>query len=449
MRSPARWLTYLVVLSLAAPLGLGSALAEDWPHWLGPTRDNVWRAKGVTEKFPEGGPKVRWRAPLGGGYAGPAVAGGRVYVMDYQTTGDTAPDPNKRNDLDGTERVVCLDSATGRPIWTHEYKCPYHISYPCGPRTTPAVDGDRVYTLGAEGNLFCLNTADGKPIWDRDLKKDYGVEAPHWGFCSHPLIDGHVLYMIVGGVGSTAVAFDKHSGRELWKSLSAKEPGYSAPMLIEAGGQRQLIVWHAESINGLNPKTGETYWSAPLAPDFGMAIMVPRQQGDLLFASGIRSAALLLRLAQDRPAVEEVWRGQPDTALYSVCMTPYIDGETLYGVDRMGQLRGVKLATGERLWETLAPTTGERPLNSGTAFLVKIEDSQRPAAHRYALFNEKGDLILADLTPEGYRELSRAHLLEPTGDAFGRLVVWSQPAFAERAVFARNDKEIVCAEMGE
>lgn len=439
----------LNILVWAATSAVAASQAEDWPHWLGPTRDNVWHASGIVQNFPEAGPKIRWRAPLGGGYAGPAVAEGRVYVMDYQTQGDTTPDPGKRNDLDGTERVVCLDAATGRTLWTHAYECPYRISYPCGPRTTPAVDGDRVYTLGAEGNLCCLNAADGKPLWERDLKKDYGIEAPHWGFCSHPLVDGDALYMIVGGEGSTAVAFDKHSGREIWKSLSAKEPGYSTPVLIEAGGRRQLIVWHAESINGLDPRTGETFWSASLAPDFGMSIMAPRRQGDLLFAGGIRQAAVLLRLAGDKPAVEEVWRGAADTALYPVCMTPYIDGETLYGVDRMGQLRGVKLATGERLWETLAPTTGERPLNSGTAFLVKIEDARHPAAHRYALFSEKGDLILADLTPEGYTERGRAHLLEPTGDAFGRLVVWSQPAFAERAVFARNDKEIVCAELGE
>lgn len=444
-----RLVVLLMLLALGCPWA-AQARAEDWPHWLGPTRDNVWQTRGIAEQFPEGGPKIRWRAPLGGGYAGPAVAEGRVYVMDYQTKGgDATPDPNKRNDLDGSERVICLDSATGREIWTHEYACPYKISYPCGPRTTPAVDGDRVYTLGAEGNLLCLNTADGKVIWQHDFKQDYGIEAPQWGFCSHPLIDGDTLYMIAGGQGSTAVAFDKFTGKERWRSLSAKEPGYSAPMLIEAGGRRQLIIWHAESINGLDPQTGETFWSVPLAPDFGMAIMVPRQQGELLFACGIRQAALLLKLATDKPDAEEVWRGTPETALYSVCMTPFIDGETMYGVDRLGQLRGIKLATGERLWETLAPTTGERPQNSGTAFLVKVADAAHPSTSRYVLFNERGDLILADLTPEGYTERSRAHLLEPTGDAFGRLVVWSQPAFAERAVFARNDKEMVCAELGE
>jgi outer membrane protein assembly factor BamB len=422
-------------LCLALP-----ARGDDWPQWLGPQRDGVWRETGILDKFPEGGPPVKWRAKVRGGYAGPAVAGGRVFVTDYVTSGDQTPNPTGRNRLDGTERVLCFGAADGKLLWKHEYDCPYHLSYPAGPRATPAVDGGKVYTLGAEGNLFCLDAARGTVLWSRALKKDYQVATPMWGFAGQPLVDGKKLICLVGGAGSVVVAFDKDTGKELWRSLAAREPGYGAPTLIEAGGKRQLVVWHAEAINGLDPETGKVYWSVPLEPNYGMAIAMPRKQGDYLFAGGIMGKAVLLKLAADRPAAEEVWRGTGTTALYCVNSTPFLEGDYLYGVDQPGQLRCVKLANGERVWETFAPTTGNRTANAATAFLVKNGD-------RFFLANEKGDLIIARLSPKGYEEVSRAHLLEPTGTAFGRPVVWSHPAFAGRCVFARNDKELVCVSL--
>jgi outer membrane protein assembly factor BamB len=272
----------------------------------------------------------------------------------------------------------------------------------------------------------------------------YKTETPLWGFCGHPLLDGHRLICIVGGEGSVAVAFHKDSGQELWRSLSAREAGYCPPSLIEAGGRRQLIVWHAESLNGLNPATGEPYWSIPLAPSYGMAIAAPRKLDDLLFASGIGSVGLVVRLAADRPAVSEVWRGLQKTAVYCANSTPFLENGMIYGCDcQTGHLRGVKLATGERVWETLAPTAGgDRRASHGTAFIVKNGD-------RFFLFSETGRLILARLTPEKYEELSGGKLLEPTGSAFGRKVVWSHPAFANRCIYARNDHELVCASLAE
>jgi outer membrane protein assembly factor BamB len=433
--------TRSALAALAASLCLAlPARGDDWPQWLGPQRDGVWRETGILDKFPEGGPAVKWRAKVHGGYAGPAVAGGRVFVTDYVTTGDQTPNPTGRNRLDGTERVLCFAAADGKLLWKHEYDCPYNLSYPAGPRATPAEDGGKVYTLGAEGNLLCLDAARGTVLWSRALKKDYKVATPMWGFAGQPLVDGQKLICLVGGAGSVVVAFDKDTGKELWRSLAAREPGYGAPTLIEAGGKRQLVVWHAESINGLDPETGKVYWSVPLEPNYGMAIAMPRQRGDYLFASGIMGKAVLLKLAADRPAAEEVWRGTGTTALYCVNSTPFLEGNYLYGVDQPGQLRCVKLATGERVWETFAPTTGSRTANAGTAFLVKNGD-------RFFLANEKGDLIIARLSPKGYEEVSRAHLLEPTGTAFGRPVVWSHPAFAGRCVFARNDKELVCVSL--
>ncbi len=152
----------LALLILAA-----SAHGDDWPQWLGPQRDAIWRESGVLEKFPAGGPKVRWRAPVKAGYAGPAVAEGRVYLTDrVLAPGTETPKESfvRPKGIPGTERVLCFDEKDGKLLWTHEYDCPYTVSYPLGPRCTPLVAGGKVYTLGTEGHLFCLDAATGKVL---------------------------------------------------------------------------------------------------------------------------------------------------------------------------------------------------------------------------------------------------------------------------------------------
>jgi outer membrane protein assembly factor BamB len=420
--------------------------ADDWPQWMGPQRDGVWRETGLVETFPAGGPPIRWRVSIGGGYAGPAVVGGRVFVTDRQLArGASNPsDPFKQGEIPGTERVLCLSEADGKLLWKHEYDCAYTVSYPAGPRTTPLVSEGKVYTLGAEGHLFCFGAKDGKILWSRDFKKDFGTKTPLWGFSAHPLLDGNRLICVVGGEGSVAVAFDKDTGKELWRALSAKEPGYCPPTIVNGGGRRQLIIWHPEAVNSLNPETGEVYWSERWAIRSGLSVPTPVQNGDRLFLTAFYNGPLMLKLEPDKAAATVLWRGKKtserDTdGLHSIMPTPFIEGGHIYGVCSYGQLRCLKADTGERVWETFAATTGKEA-RWANAFLVKN-------GSRFFIFNELGDLIIARLTPKGYEEVSRAHLLEPTGTAAGRNVVWSHPAFANKCVFVRNDKEILCASL--
>ncbi len=420
--------------------------ADDWPQWLGPQRDAVWRETGIVEKFPTSGLKFRWRAPIGGGYSGPAVAEGRVYVMDRQLgKGATNPaNPFARGEIPGSERVLCLNEADGKILWQHEYNCPYTVSYASGPRATPTVHAGKVYTVGAEGNLVCLDAKKGALLWSRNFKKDFGVKTPTWGFAGHPLIDDKKLICLVGGVGSVAVAFDKDSGKELWRALSAKEPGYAPPMIYEFAGKRQLILWHPEAVNSLDPETGKVYWSYPLTRSIqsGMTIPTPRQYGGQLYLTSFYNGSLMLRVGKDKPSL--VWASkkvsEKDTdGLHSVFATPIIEDGYIYGPCSYGQFRCLKADTGERIWETFEPTTGKSE-RWGNAFIVKNGE-------RCFLFNEKGDLIIAKLSPEKYEEISRAHLLDPTNRDAGRLVVWSHPAFANKCVYARNDQEIVCVSL--
>lgn len=431
----------------AGILGGNTLFADDWPQWLGPQRDAVWRESGIIEKFPTNGPPVRWRASIAGGYAGPVVANGRVYVADRRLAQGTSnpADPFDRGVIRGGERVLCLSEADGQVLWKYEYECPYTISYPAGPRVAPLVSQGKVYTLGAEGNLFCLDATDGKVLWSHEFKKDYGIKAPMWGFAGHPLLDGNRLICLVGGAGSTAVAFDKDTGKELWRALSAEEPGYSSPVIYEAGGTRQLILWHPEAANALDPETGAVYWSVPFKSRAGMTLATPRKLGDQLFFTAFYSGSLMLRLDSAKPAAAVAWRtlkvNEKDTThLNAVMCTPFLEDGYIYGVCSYGQLRCLKMETGERVWETFQATTSGEAVRWANAFIVKNGD-------RFFLFNEKGDLIIAKLSPRGYEEISRAHLLEPTNKDCGRFVVWSHPAFANRHVYARNDREIICADL--
>jgi len=438
-------MTRTLVTCLVAAMWTSCVSAADWPQWMGPNRDDVWSETGILDVFPTEGPKVLWRMPISGGFAGPAVADGKVYVTDYvKASGDAKPAPTKRNDLQGAERILCLDARSGSELWKHEYPCDYTISYPAGPRCTPTVDGGKVYTLGAMGDLLCLDAETGSVVWSKNFPQAYGAPLPLWGFAGHPLVYKNLLICSVGGAGSGVVAFDKLTGQEVWKALSAAEIGYSPPTLIEAGGVTQLLIFNGDGLNSLNPDTGTLYWAEPLKTSFSMAIMAPRQDGDYLFAGGHSGKSAGYKLDAAKPAVEKVWQGSRDSGLAPVSGTPFVENGVAYGIDGNGLFRAVRIDTGERLWATAKPVNGKdddrRGPNEGATFVTKNGD-------RFFIFGENGDLVIARLSPEKYDELSRTKLLEPVGTGLGRAIVWSHPAYADRCVFARNDQEIVCVSL--
>lgn len=428
-----------VAAFLATAFLVSPVRADDWPQWLGPQRDGVWRENGILDKLPPGGPKIRWRAPIGAGYATPAVAGGKVFVTDRVGAMGKA-----KKLAQGKERVLCLDEASGKILWQHEYDCPYQVGYPAGPRTTPVVHAGKVYALGTMGDLLCLDAGKGTVLWSKNFRKDYGAPAQSWGFSAHPLLDGDRLICIVGGK-NIVVAFHKDTGQELWRALDG-EAGYCPPMIYQAGGRRQLIIWHPQAVSSLDPESGKVFWSHPFRVRMDIAIATPRVAGDLLFVSCFYNGPLMLKLAQDRPAASLLWRGKANSeqsrltdGLHCLMSTPVIQDGHVYGVCSYGQLRCLQADTGKRLWETFKATGGEE-VRWGNAFLT-------PHGDRFFVFDEKGNLIIARLTPKGYDEISRANILEPTNRAAGRAVVWSHPAFANRSMYVRNDKEIVCVSL--
>jgi outer membrane protein assembly factor BamB len=275
--------------------------------------------------------------------------------------------------------------------------------------------------------------------------KDFGTEINTWGMSAHPLVDETSVYLLVGG-DAGFVALDKATGQERWRALKMNDPGYAPPMFIDEGGRRQLIVWTPEAINSLDPKTGEVLWQQTYKVKQGLSISQPifDPSRHLLFVTSFYQGPMMLELAADKPEAKLLWRGSSKSeirtdGLHSIMATPLFDDGHVYGVCSYGQLRCLEAQTGKRVWETFDATGEGRWWN---AFLVQHED-------KTVLANEQGDLIFAKLDPSGYKELSRGKLIEPTGEAQRRKIVWSHPAFADRAVFARNDVRIVRANLAK
>src|SRR5262245_53521051 len=393
-----------------------TAFADDWPGWLGPKRDGIWRETGILDKFPASGPKVLWHSPCGMGYAGPAVAQGKVFVADRVLgEGTTNPkDPFGKSSVRGTDRLLCLDETNGKELWKFDYPIEYRVSYPAGPRCTPIIDGDLVYWLGTMGDLYVLDIKTGNPVWEKHFLADYGASVPVWGFSSHPLVDGDKLICMIGGPEAPGlVAFDKKTGKEIWSSLSINgDPGYNSPVIFEVNGKRVLIVWRSHNVVGVDPESGKKQWEYRWEIQAALTAPAARLVNkSLLFLTSFYNGSLLLDIRGPEPKV--IWKSKskagqaavmPENTLdlHSIMPAPWIRDDHIYGICSYGELRCLELLTGKRLWETHAATTG-KSARWGNAYLIPHAETDR-----VFLFNERGELIIARLTPKGYEEIDRA-----------------------------------------
>jgi len=319
-------------LAVSAITTLG--IADDWPEWRGAGRDGVWKETGLIDRFESDQIEVRWRRPIGPGYSGPTVADGRVFVTDRQSQ------PTQ------IERVHCFDWKLGTVLWTFTYPCEYTISYEAGPRASVTVEDNRAFVLGAMGHLHCLDAGTGKVLWKRDLNQEYSISKsrrmPIWGIAGAPLIYEDLVIVHIGVEDNASiVAFDKKYGDPEWQALRDRAQ-YSAPILIEQAGQDVMVCWTGDSVAGLNPTTGDLFWRHPMAPSrMPIGIATPVVNGDRLFVTSFYDGSLMLRLRQDKPAVEQLWRRVGDNerrtdALQSIISTPVFLGAHIYGADSYG-----------------------------------------------------------------------------------------------------------------
>ena len=415
--------------------GFTNAFGEDWPQWRGVNRDAVLDDTPLLEEFPADELERQWTVPLGAGYSGPTVADGRVYVTDR------GPQDVETE----IERILCFDASDGSLVWEHTYDAPYTISYRAGPRATVTVHQGRAIAVGAMGHMKCLDAETGKVIWEHDLNQMYSLRMPIWGITASPLIYDDLVIQIAAGSGEACVvAFDFETGEPRWQALDERA-GYSAPILIRQGEQDVVVCWTGESVSGLNPRTGQVFWNIPMLPrNMPIGVATPIVQGNDLFVSSFYDGSMLIRLDPQRPVAEQRWRRvgeseQNTDSLQCMISTPIMKGDFIYGVDSYGELRCLDLKTGDRVWENKTAVPKAR---WATIHTFRYGD-------RELLFNDQGELILAELRPEGYREISRVKVLERTRQQLNRRggVTWAHPAIANGMIYARNDKELVCASL--
>jgi outer membrane protein assembly factor BamB len=406
----------------------GHALSQDWPDWRGKNR-NARLPEHYNIKGADSVPV--WSVPVGSGYSGPTVAAGKVFLTDL------VEEPVQ------TEGVLCFDQETGRKLWEFRYECPYEgVGYPAGPRASVVYEDGKVWSLGTMGHFYCFDAASGKILWHRDLNREYEIVMPIWGIAATPLIEGNKIIVQTGGSKNAAVvAFDKNSGRELWRNLDDKA-SYSAPVIFEKNGTRVLVVWTEDHLAGMNPATGEVHWKFPWKLKMGMGISTPVLSDDYLFVSAFYNGSLLVYLGDDYTTAEKVWQREGKSeretdALHCVMNTAVIDGQYIYGVDSYGELRCLDLTTGNRVWEDLSAVKKDRWAN--IHFI---------SAGKYTImFNEHGELLVTELSPSGLKILSSDKIIAPTRKQLPRGVTWSHPAIAGQHIFIRNDLELVSVKL--
>lgn len=402
--------------------------ADDWPQFRGANRDAVWHETGIMQTFPPEGLLVRWRVPIGYGLSSPVVAQGRVYLVDAELKKPKAQ-----------ERVQCWDEQTGKSLWTHVYD----VTYPdwafdptqkAGPNSTPIVQDGKVWAIGQTGDLFCFDAAKGIVLWHRNLTVDYGL-AEFSGTTPSPLIEGGLIIWVIGGKpDACVVALDKNTGKEVWRALGDKWT-YSSPIVITAGGQRQLIVWTPNAATSLNPATGKTWWRQELSEAGTLAtVPTPVLKDDLLLFSG-----MMLQLDPAKPAMKVLWPAKltGTQRILSQSSIPIILGGHVFSAKIPGKLVCLEALTGKQVWET------DKVTNKSMGSTIHLT----PNGDSVLIFTDEGNLIRARLSPKGYEELSRVHVIEPDYTFSGRKVVWPPPAYANQHIFVRNHAELICASL--
>lgn len=385
---------------------VGSSLlrADDWPQWRGPYRNGISEEKGWLSVWPADGPKSVWQGKVGIGYASLSVSRGHLYTL---------------GNVGEEDSVYCLDANTGAEVWKHSYPCSSKDpnGYP-GPRCTPTVDGDRVYTVSREGHLFCLKADDGKVVWSKDLRKDFGASVPTWGFAGSPLVEVNLLLVETGAPGASVVALNKLTGALVWKNGS-EGAGYSSLVAYTLGGQRCLAVFSREHLVGRSMRGGTELWRFPWKTSYGVNSATPIVEGDKVFASsGYNFGCGLLQVSTGAPRV--LWQNKNMRNHVNSCV---LWKNHLYGFDE-GELKCLDFQTGAVKW-------AEKGYGKGSLML---------ADGKLILYSDGGKLGVAEASPAGFKELSKAQVL-------GGKSTWAAPVLANGKLYCRSSESLLCLDV--
>jgi outer membrane protein assembly factor BamB len=405
----------MATASLACFLAFGTITAQstDWPQFLGPHRDGSSDEKGVATVWPAEGPRPVWKKKIGGGWSAPVLSAGKLVIFHRQ--GDK-------------EVLQCLDAKSGKELWTTEHPTAYSddFGFDDGPRATPCVAGNKVYSMGAEGALGCTDLKDGKRLWSIETKKDFGTPKGFFGVACSPLVESNKVLVNIGGRNAAGiVALDKDTGKLLWKATDA-EASYSSPAAAAIGDKRYVFFFNREGLVAVEPSTGKVYFEYPWKPPIHAAVnaATPLIIGDLIFIStSYGRGATVLRFKESGP--EPLWA--EDDVLSNHYATSVHQNGLLFGFDgRQEQgprLRCVELKTGKVRWT-------ENGLGAGTVTLVN---------GNLLILTERGVLLSAPAVAQGFKPTARAQAFP--------FDVRAYPALADGYFYARSKNELTCIDL--
>ena len=419
MKGKIKFVMFSVALSAAC------AFAADWPQYFGPKRDSTSTEKGILRSWPKEGPKVLWTVPIGIGYGGPAVSGGKVYLLD-------------RDDKVG-DNLRCLDLSNGKELWNFAYDAAGKFDHP-GSRSTPIVDNDKVYTCGPLGDLYCVNTGTHKPVWNKNIWKDFGGgQLPRWGITQNPLVYRNLLIVAPQTPQASVVAYDKLTGELKWKSpVLSGAAGYVSPSIVKVSGEDHLVMILAGagfgrsasggSVNGLDPLSGKVLWTYG---NWQCGIPVPHAvdagEGRVLITGGYSAGAAMIKVekkADGSYGVAELFKTvnfgahtQPPILYKDYFYAQYTINERSDGLVCMGMDGQIKWKTGD-----------DPSFNKGGSILVDG-----------LLLSTDGNkrLYLIQPDPSGFKPLASAELLEQGEN-------WAPIALVDGKVLIRDQKSLKC-----
>lgn len=382
----------------------GDPAKSSWPQYRGPERSGFSQETGILKTWPETGPKILWKIPLGDGYSGISIVGERVVTMFSR---------------ERDEFVAGFNAADGKEMWRTRVDENRRDEMGDGPRSTPAIEGDMVYALGARGILVAVKLASGEKVWEKDLKSAFGARIPKWGVSTSPIVDGDLVILDAGGgPGKSLVAFDRKTGETKWTAYDDK-PGYSTPLPVDLLGVRQILSFAGSSLVSVAAADGKVLWSVPWRTDWDVNAAMPVFiSPDKIFISSsydTGGAVFQVKKTGDKYETTELWRNRNMKNHFNSSIH---QGGYLYGFDDR-TLKCVDAATGEEKWR-------QSGFSKGSLLLVD--------GHLVVL-SEAGLLALVEATPAAYNEKARFQALE------GR--TWTMPSLSNGRLFLRNQKELL------
>lgn len=382
----------------------GNGYSQNWPQWLGPTRDGKIDDTIEPWKKPL---EVAWTTPVGDGHSSPIIAQGLVFLHHKQGTGD--------------EETLTAWDLSGKKVWeATNSREPFKSQFGVGPRATPSYSDGMIYSLGVTGILFCRDAATGKEIWQKNLLSEFKAKNLYFGVSSSPLVDEKNVYVMPGGELGSIVAFNKKTGELLWKS-GTDRASYSSPTITRMDGKNLLLFQTERGVVGLDPATGKEQFRIPLKDLLNESSTTPVRVGDLIFASSVTFGSIGIKLTSTEPYASQAWKNSQLTCYFG---TPVEFDGSLYVVtgqiiNPAATLHCIDPKTGQSLWS-------KKGVGTYHATLLRTKD-------KLLMLEEKGDLVMLQPSQKSYEELARSPLCRMT---------WAHPAYAQGILFIRDSREL-------